>query len=174
MSVLVKRRDSSKWLWWSTIQNTGLIVSVKINCWTDKCIFDVFLTVHHSIDLFQLPTWCTIPLFYNIYIHIYVLHYNSRHVSSNTMLIIRRSNCIVTASGIVTLCRRPYGAPVENGSTDVQRVKYSHLTKSSKQTWTTWKWGEGVQKNKKKTWKFPLRNVLHVQNYAIMTNTEST
>jgi hypothetical protein len=27
--------------------------------------FAVFLTVHRSIDLFQLPTSCTIPLFYN-------------------------------------------------------------------------------------------------------------
>jgi hypothetical protein len=31
------------------------------------------------------------------------------------MLILRRSNCIVTASGIVTLCRPPYSAPVESG-----------------------------------------------------------
>jgi hypothetical protein len=42
-----------------------------------------------------------------------MLHYNPRHVSSNTMLILWRSNCIVTASGIVTLCKRPYSAPVE-------------------------------------------------------------
>jgi hypothetical protein len=27
--------------------------------------FDVFVTMHHSIDLFQLPTECTIPLIYN-------------------------------------------------------------------------------------------------------------
>ena len=32
-----------------------------------------------------------------------MLHYNPRHVSSSTMLIFRRSNCIITASGIVTL-----------------------------------------------------------------------
>jgi len=36
-----------------------------------------------------------------------MLHYNRRHVSSNTMLIFR-SYCIITASGIVTLCKRPY------------------------------------------------------------------
>jgi hypothetical protein len=29
-------------------------------------VFDVFLTVHHRINLFYLPTWCTIPLLYNI------------------------------------------------------------------------------------------------------------
>jgi hypothetical protein len=38
-----------------------------------------------------------------LYIYIYILHYNPRHVSSNNMLILRRSNRIVTAPGIVTL-----------------------------------------------------------------------
>jgi hypothetical protein len=32
------------------------------------------------------------------------------------MLILRRSNCIVTASGIVTLCKQPYSAPVESSA----------------------------------------------------------
>ena len=44
-----------------------------------------------------------------------MLHYNPRHVSSSTMLILRRSYCIITASGIVTLCKRPYSTPVESG-----------------------------------------------------------
>ena len=44
-----------------------------------------------------------------------MLHYNPRHVSSSTMLIFRRTNCIITASGIVTLCERPYSMPVESG-----------------------------------------------------------
>jgi hypothetical protein len=39
-------------------------------------------------------------------ITIYMLHYNPRRVSNITMLIFRRSNCIVTASGIVSLCKR--------------------------------------------------------------------
>ena len=39
-----------------------------------------------------------------------MLHYNSRHVSSITMLIFKRNNCIITASGIVTLCKRLYSA----------------------------------------------------------------
>jgi len=42
-----------------------------------------------------------------------MLHYNPRNVSSSTMLIFRRSNCIVTGSGIVTLCKRLYSTPVE-------------------------------------------------------------
>ena len=37
-----------------------------------------------------------------------MLHYNPHHVSTSTTLIIRRTNCIITASGIVTLCKRPY------------------------------------------------------------------
>jgi len=31
------------------------------------------------------------------------------------MLIFRRTNCIITASGIVTLCKEPYSTPVESG-----------------------------------------------------------
>jgi len=37
-----------------------------------------------------------------------MLHYNPRHVSSINMPIIRRTNCIITASGIVTLCTVQY------------------------------------------------------------------
>ena len=44
-----------------------------------------------------------------------MLHYNPRHVSSSTLLIFRRTNCIITASGIVTLCKRPYSMPVDSG-----------------------------------------------------------
>jgi len=48
-------------------------------------------------------------------ITIYMLRYNPQHVSSSTLLIFRRTNCIITASGIVTLCKRPYSMPVESG-----------------------------------------------------------
>ena len=46
---------------------------------------------------------------------IYMLHYNPQHVSSSTLLIFRRTNCIITASGIVTLCKQPYSMQVESG-----------------------------------------------------------
>ena len=36
-----------------------------------------------------------------------MLHYTPQHVSSSTLLIIRRTNCITTASGIVTLHKQP-------------------------------------------------------------------
>ena len=43
-----------------------------------------------------------------------MLHYNPRHVSSINMPIFRRTNCNVTASGIVTLCTVQYSMPDES------------------------------------------------------------
>ena len=67
--------------------------------WNNTGNFDVFLTVHHSIDFskYQLNA----QFLYSS--TIYMLHYAHQHVSSSTLLIIRRTNCITTASGIVTL-----------------------------------------------------------------------
>ena len=36
-----------------------------------------------------------------------MLHYDPQHVSSSTLHILRRTNCITTASGIATLCKQP-------------------------------------------------------------------
>ena len=47
-------------------------------------------------------------------ITICMLHYNHGHVSSINMPIFRRTNCIITASGIVTLCKRLYSMPDKN------------------------------------------------------------
>ena len=44
-----------------------------------------------------------------------MLYYTPQHVSSSMLLIIRRTNCITTASGIVTLCKQPYSMQVESG-----------------------------------------------------------
>ena len=44
-----------------------------------------------------------------------MLHYDPQHVSSSTLLILRRTNCITTASGIVTLQKQPYSMQVESG-----------------------------------------------------------
>jgi len=43
-----------------------------------------------------------------------MLHYNTLHVSSINMSIFRKTNCIITASGIVTLCKRFYSMPDES------------------------------------------------------------
>jgi hypothetical protein len=42
--------------------------------------------------------------FYSI--TICMLRFNPRHVSSINMLVFRRTNCIITASGVVALCKR--------------------------------------------------------------------
>ena len=47
-------------------------------------------------------------------ITICMLHYNPRHVSSINMPLFRRTKCIITASGIVTLCKRLYRMPDES------------------------------------------------------------
>ena len=44
-----------------------------------------------------------------------MLHYDPQHVSSSTLLILRSTNCITTASGIVTLCIQLYSMQVESG-----------------------------------------------------------
>ena len=44
-----------------------------------------------------------------------MLHYDPQHVSSSTLLILRKTNCIITTSGIITLCKQPYSMQVEGG-----------------------------------------------------------
>ena len=44
-----------------------------------------------------------------------MLHYAPQHVSSSTLLILRGTNLITTASGIVTLCKQQYSMQVESG-----------------------------------------------------------
>ena len=45
-----------------------------------------------------------------------MLHYDPHHhVSSSTLLILRRTNFITTASGIVTLCKQLYSMQVDSG-----------------------------------------------------------
>jgi len=61
--------------------------------------------------------------FYSI--TICVLYYDPRHVSSINMHIFRRTNCIITASGIVTLCKRLYSMPDESRLSS--GILYSHL-----------------------------------------------
>ena len=44
-----------------------------------------------------------------------MLHYNPRHVSSINMSFFRRTNYIITAAGIITLCKELYSMPDESG-----------------------------------------------------------
>ena len=59
-----------------------------------------------------------------------MLHYNPQRVSSSTLLIFRRTNCIITTSGIVTLCKRPYSMPVESGMSALNRHTVRSFTES--------------------------------------------
>jgi len=46
-----------------------------------------------------------------------MLHYNPRHISSSITLVFRRSNCVIIASGMFTLCKWPYSTPTEISQT---------------------------------------------------------
>ena len=59
-----------------------------------------------------------------------MLHYNPRHVSSINMPIFKRTNCIITASGIVTLCTVQYSMPDESGLSAVIRHTVQPFTES--------------------------------------------
>jgi len=47
-----------------------------------------------------------------------MLHYDPQHVSCSTLFILRRTDCITTASGNVTLCKQQYSMQVESGLKD--------------------------------------------------------
>ena len=59
-----------------------------------------------------------------------MLHYNPRHVSSINTPVFRRTNCIIIAFGIVTLCTVQYSTPDESrlqSSLLSSGILYSHL-----------------------------------------------
>ena len=58
-----------------------------------------------------------------------MLHYNPQHVSSSTLLIFRRTNCIITASGIVTLCKRHTVQPFTESDNNDTRYVYCYRIK---------------------------------------------
>ena len=64
------------------------------------------------IELFHQPT---LMQNFPYSLTICLLHYYPRHVSSINMPIFRRKNCIHTASGIFTLCKRLPSTLVESG-----------------------------------------------------------
>jgi len=79
--------------------------------------FIAYIPVHILVSNYQLNTQ------FLYFITKYMLHYNPRHFSSSTTLIFRRTNYIITASGIVTLCKRPYSMPVEGGALNRRTVR---------------------------------------------------
>ena len=69
--------------------------------------------------LASLVSSCQLNAHFLYSIKVYMLHYNPQHVSSSTLLIFRWTNYIITASGIVTLCKRPHSMPVDSGQSAV-------------------------------------------------------
>jgi len=72
-----------------------------------------------------IPTWSTFPC---IYLFIYFI---SLHVPSVTALIIRRSNCINTSSGMISLCKWLLGMPIRK---ELQFPRDRHTKQSLTQT----------------------------------------
>ena len=72
-----------------------------------------------------------------------MLHYNPQHVLSINMPIFRSANCIISASDIVTLCKRLYSMPDESRNKSILccTVK-KHIRIQTLKPWTLlcWKW----------------------------------
>jgi hypothetical protein len=74
----------------------------------------VIILCNYFDDLFDHASYYRLISFTNfnaqfLYsLTICMLHYNPRHVSSINMPIFRWTNCIITASGIATLCTAVY------------------------------------------------------------------
>ena len=89
-------------------------------------IYGVFVGLDNKISVhcyFKISGVCVVETFSNYQLNaqllysspICMLHYDPQHVSSSTLLVLRRTNCITTASGIVTLHKQPYSMQVESG-----------------------------------------------------------
>ena len=77
---------------------------VSHRCYLSDLLVSTLSNYQLNAQFFYFPTIC-------------MLHYVPQHVSSSTPLILRRTNCITTASGIVTLCKQPFSMQVESGLT---------------------------------------------------------
>ena len=94
-----------KLVFWAEIL-VGIVNFLTTLYWT------LFLLLeHHERSLGKWPIWWTITLYNTFY------YYNPLHVSSNSVLIIRKSNCINTASGVV-FSKWPTGVQFENLPTE--------------------------------------------------------
>ena len=91
-------------------------------CYMYRPFYPLLFDLCKNIFIVRLVSFTNFNAQFLYFITIYTLHYNPRHVSSSTMLIFRRSYCIITASGIVILCKRPYSTPVESGLSAVQHA----------------------------------------------------
>ena len=84
------------------LQQSGTIFSCTFWCFFDHASY------------YRLISFTNFNAQFPYSITIWMLHYNPRHVSNINMPIFRRTNCIITASVIVTLCTVQYSMPDES------------------------------------------------------------
>ena len=82
-------------------------------CTTKKCI-NCLISVEKLDSILRLISFTNFNAQVIYSLTTRMLHYNPRHVSSINMPIFRRTNCIITASGIITLCKWLFSMPDES------------------------------------------------------------
>jgi len=110
-----------------------VFTSILIYIYVSKKCFDKLDCISWALDKQEterLFSSYQLNAHFLYYITIYMLHYNPQHVSSSTLLILRRTNCIITASGIVILCKWPYSMPVDSGLSALNRHTVQLFTES--------------------------------------------
>ena len=87
----------------------------------------MYLIFYYYIELFHQPT-----LMHNFLysLTICLLHYYPRHVSSINMPILRRKNCIHTASFIFPLCKRLHSTLFESSQSALNQSTVQTFTES--------------------------------------------
>ena len=76
--------------------------------------YQMFLCFSDRASYYRLISFTNFNAQFLYSLTIYMLHYNPRHVSSINLPIFRRTNCIITAFAIVTLCTAQYSMPDES------------------------------------------------------------
>jgi hypothetical protein len=97
------------WLWkFDMIWNFFIILRVTM------IHLSIFLCFSARVSQYRLISFTNFNAQFLYSLTICMLHYNPRHVSSINMLIFRRTNRIIKASGIVTLCKWLYSMSDES------------------------------------------------------------
>ena len=106
---------TSLWLWRGNRWRQQLILA----CLIFSCDFALCI-MKNTENSFLLIT--NLTHFFNVFIY-----FMSLHVSSITVLFIRRSNCVNTSSGMISLCKWLLGMPVRNSLlTGIHTRTYVH------------------------------------------------
>ena len=100
---------SLSWASWmhSTWYNSALISALILSS-------HIHFAIPSGRNFYTFPYWKTVFLLLTNLMHFFMyvfIHFISLHVSSITVLIIRRSNCINTSYGMISLCKWLLGMP---------------------------------------------------------------